>query len=169
MADQPIKKTVSTAIRRERPFQPKTLVVTGFKLRIDKVSGVIDVLLEASGQKGERIIFDPVLLRTNLDTLKKFAASSKVDPDDSAQKEEVSVSETPSFANILHFSRMGDRGETTFAVFSLYDWVEATRPSTGEKATEIKSYDNVVAVSTAAIQKKLILEIILSVSQLFKE
>jgi hypothetical protein len=59
---------------------------------------------------------------------------------------------------------MENRGETIFSVFSLYDWVEATRQTTG--AAEIKCIDSVVVISSAAFQKKLILEIVLLVSQL---
>ena len=87
------------------------------------------------------------------------------DEEDAAQKDDVAVMEQASFANIVHFCQMGGRAETTFGVFSLSDWVEATRQSEGSKTPEIKSFDNVVAISTAGLQKKLLLEILLILGQ----
>jgi len=165
MAEKSTKKTVAIQIRRERQNIPKIVVTTGFKLRPDKGTGLLDVYLESTGQRGERISLDTVLLRSNLDGLKRYAASMTFEQDDAAQKEDVSVSEQPSFSNIVHFSQMGGRAETTFGVFSLSDWVEATRQSEGNKTPEIKSYDNVVAVSTAGLQKKLLLEMIVILGQ----
>lgn len=167
MSDQPPKKNVAITIGRERPFPPKIVVTTGFKLRIDKSSGLIDVLLEASGQKGERIILDPVVLLNNSEHLKRFAASVAIDPDETSQKEDVSVSEQINFSNIIHLSRIANRGETMFCVFSLADWVNESRQST-RKNGEIKSYDVVVSVSTAALQKKMVLELVLLINQLGK-
>src|ERR1700690_1087635 len=166
MADKAAQKVVSITIRRERPFPPKIIVAAGFKLRLDKSSWLIDVLIEVAGQKGERIIFDPIIIRSNLESLKQFVAGTNVDPDGAAQKEDVSVGEQSSYANIIHSSRMENRGETIFSVFSLHDWVEATRQTTG--VAEIKCVDSVVVISTAAFQKKLILEIVLLVSQLLR-
>jgi hypothetical protein len=164
MPEKTTTKTVAITIRRERRNAPKVIVTTGFKLRFDKSTGLIDVLLASSGQKGERVIFDPVLLRTNLDVLKRFVASAGPAQDDAALKEDVSVGDQASFANILHLSSMGGRAESIFGVFSLADWVEATR-SGHDKGAEIVSFDNVVAMSTSALQKKLILELILMVGQ----
>jgi hypothetical protein len=164
MPDKAAQKVVSITVRRERSFPPKIIVATGFKLRLDKSSGLIDVLIEVAGQKGERIIFDPIIIRSNLESLKQFIAGTNVNPDEAAQKEDVSVGEQPSYANIIHSSRMENRGETIFSVFSLHDWVEATRQTSG--TAEIKCVDNVVVISSAALQKKLILEIVLVVSQL---
>lgn len=164
MPDKAAQKVVSITIRRERPFPPKVIVGAGFKLRHDKSSGLIDVLIEVAGQKGERIVFDPIIVRSNLESLKQFVAGSAVNPDDAAQKEEVSAGEQASYANIIQASRMENRGETTFSVFSLYDWVEAGRRTTG--VAEIKCADNVVVMSSAAFQKKFILEFVLLVSQL---
>lgn len=167
MADKAAQKVVSIAIKRERPFPLKVIIATGFKLRSDKSSGLIDILLEVGGQKGERIIFDPIILRSNLNTLKQFAAASAIDPDDTAQKEDLLVGEQPSFSNIVHLSRMENRGETTFSTFSLHDWVEATRQTSG--AAEIKCIENTVVVSSAGFQKKFVLELIILISQLVRQ
>lgn len=164
MADKTTKTTVAIAIKRERPTAPRILVVTGFKLRTDKVSGLVEILLEAAGQRGERVTFDPVVTRSNLTELKRYAASVAVPEDDGAQKEDVTVGEGGAFANMVHFSQMGGRAETIFGTFSLADWVEATRQSKSE-VREIKSYDSVVAMSTAGFQKKLLLELVLVLSQ----
>jgi hypothetical protein len=164
MADKAAQKVVSITIKRERPFPPKMIAATGFKIRHDKSSGLIDVLIDAVGQKGERIIFDPIITRSNLESLKQFVAGSPVNPDDAVIKDEVAVTEQASFANIIHSSRMENRGETIFSTFSLYDWVEAGRQTAG--VAEIKCVDSVVVISSAAFQKKLILEIILAVSQI---
>lgn len=91
-------------------------------------------------------------------------AGTSIEPDGAAQKEDVSVGEQSSYANIIHSSRMENRGETIFSVFSLHDWVEATRKTT--EVAEIECIDSVVVISSAAFQKKLILEIVLLVSQL---
>jgi hypothetical protein len=106
MPDKAAQKVVSITIRRERPFPPEVIVAAGFKLRQDKSSGLIDVLIEVAGQKGERIIFDPVIIRSNLESLKQFVAGSAINPDESAQKEEVSVGERTSYANIIQASCM---------------------------------------------------------------
>ena len=166
MADKAAQKLVSITIRRERLLPPKMIVATGFKLRHEKSSGLIDVLIEAGIQKGERIIFDPIVTRSNLESLKQFVAVKGLDPDESSQKEDISVGEQSTYANIIHAGRMENRGETIFSVFSLHDWVEATRQPAG--TAEIKSVDNIVVMSSASFQKKLILEIILLVSQLPK-
>jgi hypothetical protein len=168
MSDQPSKKNVAITIVRERTFMPKTVVTTGFKLRIEKTSGLIEVLLETSGQsRGEKVALDPVILLNNSDNLKRFAASAGVDADDSVLREEILVSEQTSFSNIVHFSQMGLRGETIFGVFSLSDWVSESRQAT-RTTGEVKSYDVVVSSSTAALQKKLVLELILLINQLSK-
>jgi hypothetical protein len=160
------QKVVSITIRRERPFPPKIIVATGFKLRLEKSSGLIDVLIEAGIQKGERIIFDPIITRSNLESLKQFVSVKGIDPDDAAQKQDIPVGEQSTYANIIHAGRMENRGETIFSVFSLHDWVEATRQPTG--SAEIKSVDKIIVISSASFQKKLILEIVLLVSHLSK-
>lgn len=165
MAEKTTKKTVAISIKRERVNVPKVIVATGFKLRPDKGTGLLDVYLEGGTQRGERICVDTVVLRSNLEGLKRYAASMAFEQDDAAQKEDVAVGEQPSYSNIVHFSQMGGRAETTFGVFSMSDWVEATRQSEGSKPPEIRSFDNVVAVSTAGLQKKLLLEMILALGQ----
>lgn len=162
MADKPAQKQVSISIHRQRPFPIRFIVATGFKLRLDKSTSLIDILIEVGQQKGERIIFDPLLMRSNLESLKQFAASTRTEPDDAAQREDVSVGEQSTYANIIHLSRMEHRSETIFSVFSQHDWVEATRQTAG--AAEINSIDYLSVISSAAFQKKLLLEIILLVS-----
>lgn len=169
MAEKPTKKTVTLSIRRERRDAPKIIVTTGFKLRFDKPSGLLDVYLEGRAQQGERISVDWGLMRLNLDTLRKYAAGLTVDEDDAAQKEDVAVSEQASFANVLHFSHMGLRAETIFGVFSIADWAEASRGSEGSKPPEVRGFDNLVAISTLGVQKKLLLEMLLLMSQQGKE
>lgn len=164
MAEKPAKRMVAIAIKRERLGVPKLMVATGFRLRTDKSTGLIEVLLEGSGQKGERVALDPVLMRTNLEALKQYAANVSVDQDDGALKEDVASGDLSSFANIVNFSQMGGRAETAFGVFSVADWVEATR-QTQEKEPQIKSFDTFVVMSTAGLQKKLLLELILAISQ----
>jgi hypothetical protein len=164
MADKPAQKLVSITVRRERPFPVKIIAATGFKLRLEKSTGLIEVLIETCTQKGERIIFDPIITRSNLEHLKQFVAGTRTEPDDAAQKEDVSVGEQSTFSNIIHLSRMENRGETIFSVFSPFDWVAATRQTTG--VSEISSIDNIVLMSSAAFQKKLLLEIILLISNI---
>ena len=168
MSEKSGKKTVAMTITRERVGIPKVVVATGFKLRTEKSTGLLDVLLECYGQKGERVTFDPLLLQGNLDSLKRYAASLAAEPDDAAEREDVIVGEPGSFANVAHFSQMGGRAETVFGVFCVADWVEASRQPQGGVA-KIQSVDVVVAMSTTALQKKLLLELLLLVSQRGKE
>ena len=168
MAEKPAKKTVSIAIKRDRPTATRTLIATGFRIRTDKETGLTEILLQASGQRGERIAFDPVVMHTNLEMLKRYAAGLIETEDDAAQKEDIAVGEANTFANMMHFSHMGPRAETIFGAFSLSDWVEATRQGKGD-VPEIKSYDTLVAMSTTAFQKKLLLELILMLSEQGKE
>ena len=163
MPEQPVKKTVSISIQRKRPFPAKVFVVTGFKLKLDPICELVEILFQIPGQKGEKIAFDPLVLQNNLEHFKRFIAAVPVDPDETAKKEDISVSDQVNYANMMHMSRMGNRGETTFSIFSLSDWVDQSRQS-GNKT--IESQDNVVVVSTAALQKKLVLEIILTIEQL---
>ncbi len=164
MPEKAPKKTVAIKIKRERLSVPKTIVAEGFRLRPDKGTGLMDVLLEGTGSRGERVILDPELTRSNLDILKQYAAGVAEDPDDSAEREDITVGEAPTCANIVHFSRMGNRAETIFGIFCLADWVEATR-QTNEKAVEIKALDVLVVMSTAAFQKKLVQDLIISINQ----
>jgi hypothetical protein len=164
MAEKPAKKAVSVAIKRDRPTAPRVVVATGFRLKPEKETGLVDILLQVTGQRGERVSFDPLVIRTNLDMLKRYAVGLSVDADDNAQKDEVSAGELHTFANMVHFSHMGPRAETVFGVFSIADWVEATRQGKAE-VPEIKSYDMLVTISTAAFQKKLLLELVLLLSQ----
>ena len=93
MPEKPTKKTVAVSIKRARVHVPKIVVATGFKLRPDKSTGMIDILFEVSGQKGERVVLDPSLLASNLDILKRYVAQVPGQQDDSAKKDDVPVSE----------------------------------------------------------------------------
>jgi hypothetical protein len=160
MAEKPSKKLVSITIKRERPAPPRVIVATGFRLRSDKSTGLLEVILETAGKVGERVTFDPIVMRSNVDMLKRYVAETAASEDDAAQKEDLNAGETATFANMVHFTRMGGRAETIFGLFSLSDWVEATRHGKSD-GQEIKSYDNLVAVSTVGFQKKLLLELVL--------
>src|SRR5882724_7827591 len=127
MAEKETKKTVAVSIRRERRSLPKIIVTTGFKLRVDKATGLVDVYLEAIGQKGDRVTLDPALIQSNLEMFKQYSARLAVDPDDSALKDDVTVSEQMYFSNVLHCSNSGVRAETIFGVFSAADLHEAKR------------------------------------------
>lgn len=168
MAEKTGKKIVAISIKRERIGLPKVVVATGFKLRIEKATGLIDILLDCYGQKGERVTMDPVLVNGSLDALKQYAAGLTAEPDDTAEREDVMVGEMGSFANVAHFSHMGGRAETVFGVFCVADWAEASRRPQGG-TPEILSVDVVVAMSTTAFQKKLLLDLVLLVSQRGKE
>ena len=168
MAEKPPKKTVALAIKRERINPPKIFVATGFKLRFDKASGLLDILLGTASQRGERITFDPVIMGSNLNNQKRYVAEVDSQEDNSTQKDDLSVGENASFANIIHFSRMADRAETIFGVFSISDWVEATRQE-APATPEIKSHDSLVVMSTTGFQKKLLLELVLLLNSLEKK
>lgn len=157
MAEKPAKKTVSIAIKRGRPVLPKVVVATGFRLRLDKQTGLIEILLKAN-PRGERVTLDPIVVGSNLGIFKQYAAGLGIEPDDSAEMEDVTVGESNTFANIVFLTHMGHRAETTFGLFSLHDWVEAGRQPKAASA-EVASHDVLVAVSTTAFQKKLLSEL----------
>jgi hypothetical protein len=165
MPEKPAKKTVTIGVKRERRETPKIVVATGFRLRPDKVTGMIELLLETRpSQRGERIILDPIVLVSNLDEFKRYAARLSVAEDNAAQKDDILFGETSTFANMIYFSQMGARAETAFAAFSVSDWVEATRQTKGEVA-HLSSYDTLVAMSTVPLQKKLVLELSLMLTK----
>ena len=168
MADKTGKKTVSMTVNRERVGLPKVVVATGFKLRAEKSTGLIEVLFECYGQKGERVSFDPIMLQGNQDALKKYAVGLAVEPEDTAEREDVPVADYGNYSNIAHFSQMGGRAETIFGVFCLNDWVDATRKIQGGNA-EIKSVDVIAAMSSIGLQKKLLLDLLILVTQRGKE
>ena len=161
MAESPTKKTVTISIKRSRPYPAKTVIVTGFKLRPEKSTGMIEVLLETAPQKGERLVLDPVFIQTNLEHIKKYVAQVPINHDDSAIKEEVFVTEQAGYSNMMHFSRVGNTGEIIFGVVSLSDWANETRQATRSANGEIPCFDSVVAITTAPVQKKLLLELLL--------
>jgi len=170
MADK-VSKKVAILIKPERTPQSKAVAATGFKLRFDKGSGLLDVFLEVVGgqQRGERIVLDPTILLSNLDSFKKYAASLVAEQDDTAQKEDILVPEYFNFANIVHFSNLGTRAETVFGVFSFHDWVEASRSDSGQKQEQISSFDCLAVFSSSRMQKKMLLEMIVILGQLAKE
>jgi hypothetical protein len=168
MADK-LSKKVGILIKRERTPESRVIATTGFKLRFDKVTGLLDVFLEvAGGQRGERVVLDPTILLSNLDSFKKYSASLVSEQDDAAQKEDILVSEHSLFANIVHFSNLGVRAETVFGVFSFHDWVEASRSDGGQKQ-QISSFDSLAVFSSSGVQKKLLLEMMMLLGQLAKE
>jgi hypothetical protein len=149
-----LAKKVAILIERERTAATKMVAVTGFKLRFDKVTGLLDVFLEVvGGQRGERVVVDPTILISNLDNFKKYAVSLMAEQDDASQKEDILVSDRSHFSNIIHFSNMGARAETVFGVFSFHDWVEASRAESGKKQ-EVSSFDELAVFSYSGIQKK---------------
>jgi hypothetical protein len=165
---EPTKKTVQIGIKRTRPFPPKIIVLTGFKLKLDKVAGLVDIFLELRGQqKGEKVTFDPVLTLTNMDHLKRFVTGVAINPDETVVREDIHTDQS-TYSNIVHLSRVGNTGETTFSVFSLSDWVNESRQAT-RTTGEIISHDVVVVVSSAAAQKKLIIDLVLLLEQLNSE
>jgi hypothetical protein len=168
MAETSPKKVASIGILRTRPFPPKYIVANGFKLRIDKLTGLIEISLETNPQKGERLVFDPVITRANLDHIKKYVTAVPVDPEDGALRDEILVSEQTGYTNVIHMSRVGNSGETIFGVFSLSDWANQTRQSTRSATGEINSYDSIVLITTTPVQKKLLLELTLLIEQLNK-
>ena len=134
-----------------------------FKLRVDKLNGLIEVQLQANGAKGARVMLDPSFLRGSLSVLKEYVAGVPGDPDDQSQKDEIAnTSEDIYFANIVHTSHVGVMSETIFGVFSLHDFVDASRAAQEKSldSREVVSVDNLVAISAPGPQKKLILELL---------
>jgi hypothetical protein len=180
MAEKPDKtdKRVGIQLVRSPVMSAPVLVATGFRLRVDKSLGLIDVFVEGLGSKNARVCFDPIIVKDNLAILTQYVTKVGSEPDDSAKKEDVTVSDPIYFANIVHLSHMGGRSETAFAAFRMYDWVEAakkpdakaveTKTADGNKAA-INTYDILLIESTAAWQKKFVLELILALNQFNKE
>jgi hypothetical protein len=166
MPEKPIQKQAAVVFKRRRSETPSIIPVIGFKLRLDKATGFLDIFLQAHGQRNERVTVDPSLMRTNLAVLKGYVASLVFDQDDASLKEEIAVPEQGTFANLIHFAQMSGQAETVFAVFSISDWVTITnepQPAKTEKPLEIPSVERLVALSSPGLQKKLILEILLAI------
>jgi len=161
------EKKVAISMERGQHGNAPVVIATGFKLRPEKATGLLDVLIECLGQKNARVCFDPVIVKQNLQTLKEYVARLGVEPDDLAIKEDVTPSDQVYFANVVHLSQMGGRSETAFAAFRLSEWVEATRKD-GKSAT-VTSYDTLVMVSSAELQKKFVLELLLALKQYYNE
>lgn len=166
MPEKPTKKTVTITLKRIRTGIPKVVVASGFKLRPDKATGLIDVYFEITGLKVERVTLDPVLLRTNLNSFKQYSASLVAEQDDAAMREELPGADVTTAANVVHFSQMSGRAETIFGIFSFADWVEATRQS---KPIELNSMDVLVVMSTVGVQKKFLLELVLAINSLTQQ
>jgi len=162
------EKKVSITLVRERLNAAPIVIGTGFKLRPEKGTGLLDVFIEGLGQKSARVCFDPVIVRTNLDMLKRYAAGILTDPDDSAPKEDVPATEQVYFSNVIHLSQTGGRAETIFGVFRLAEWVEATQKTDGKPA-QITTSDSFVVMSSPGWQKKFVLELLLALSHHSKE
>ncbi len=60
---------------------------------------------------------------------------------------------------------MAERAETIFGVFSAFDWIEATKQSGLVVAAQVDAIDNIVVISSPGFQKKLLMELILTISQ----
>src|SRR5581483_3412395 len=150
------KKSFSLNIDRERKFAPKVIVATGFKVRIDKTTGFLDYYLDSPVNRGERVLVDSSLLKSNLEMVTRYVSGLEVNPDDKSQKEDVVVGEQANISNIMHFSHMGDRAETIFGLYAISDWATAVR--SGDSSSIIKSNDVVIVLSTTAMQKKMVLE-----------
>jgi hypothetical protein len=164
MPEKPTKKVVAITIKRERSAQARAIIATGFRFRLDPKLGVVDLILEAAGARAERIMLDPVLIRSNLESFKRYAANVTGEADDSVLKSDLPLPEHACYANMAHFSQMGERAETIFGCFRLADWVEATRaPQAG--AREITSFDVLAILSTTGLQKKLILELVIALGR----
>jgi hypothetical protein len=165
MPEDPSKKLVAISVTRTRPFPPKVVVASGFKLRHDKVNGLMDLLFELSDRSSERLTLDSVIIRTNLDMFKRYIAGMREDQDDAAEKDDIPSASSPSFANILHVSHIGPRAETIFGLISYADWADAARKTQSSAEAKIISTDSLVVFSSSAFQKKLLLELTLSLVQ----
>jgi hypothetical protein len=162
MPPSPQKKSVSIVIKRNPASSPRNIIASGYRLKQDKANGLIEILLEVAGQRGERVIFDPVLLGRNLNTIKPYLSSLAMDADDGAQKEDVPVGEVSNYSNVIQISQFGTRAETVFGIFSFSDWANAARSDSTAADKEILSRDSVVVFSTAAWQKKFLFDFVLA-------
>lgn len=161
MADKPTKK-VSITLRRQRVGIPRCLIANFFAIRSDKSRDFVEVIIEPEGQRNERVTLDPTMLRSNMAMLTSYAARLQVEADDHTQKEAIPLPEQSTYANIIQFSQHGKRAETIFGVYAMADWVEAMREGQS-RTSEIKSIDSVVVISTTALQKKFVLELLLAI------
>jgi hypothetical protein len=161
MADKFTQRTVGIKINRLKRYDAKVVRAVGFKLRPDDEMGLIEVQIAQKGLKAERILFDPLLLKGNTESLEQYVGSIPETEDDASLKEEIApLSDTEIYSNIVHLSFSGDRAETVFALFRWYDWVEATAP---KSSREVDSADALVLVSTKSFQKKLALELLAAI------
>lgn len=165
MADKSAKKTVQLRVTRGLGILPKIIVASAFRIKQSAgPGGLIDLIFEGSGIRNERVVFEPSLLSSNIGMVKNYAAKIKGGADDNVQKEEIPLTESTTFSNIAHFSQLGEVAETNFGVYSLSDWVQATREQS-DKSVDIQSVDAIRIISTIAFQKKLLNEFILAISE----
>ena len=166
MAERGIKKS-SISISRRRLAMPKVIVASRFNIRGEKANGgYLEFLFEPidKGSPSERITFDVTIVRPNLDMFKQYATGLKVEEDDKAVGRDIPFPAASAFANILHFSHIGTRAETIFGVLSFTDWADAARKARTEDCeAEANSVDVVSIYSTIALQKKLLMEFIVTV------
>jgi hypothetical protein len=153
-------KNVAISVKRHKRPEAKIIQATGFRMRLDKGSGFVEIDVERRGRKGERVSFDPVILRSNLQGLKEYVASLPYDIDEQSIKEEVSVSDFDTYSNVIHICQVGGTAETIFSFFRFADWVEASRQESKSADREVFSDDGIVVISNPGLQKKLLLELI---------
>lgn len=165
MAEKTTKKqAVALTVTRKRPFPVQVVMATGFSLRYDKYLGLIDVKFEASGQAAERVLLDPTIIQDNLGIFKSYVARMPGEQNDAALKEEIMVG-PGRLANIVHFCHMGLRAETIFGLICLSEWLESGRKGATQGAATVESNDVLVVYSTREFQKKMLLEMIIVLSQ----
>src|SRR5579871_1006482 len=105
MAEKPSKKSilppgyVSVKVLRERQGSPPLIFSTAFRLRVDKKTGMIEVVLEGTEGRRERVMVDPFIFRHNLDNLTQYVSGLNCEPDDDANKEEIPANQQSIYSN----------------------------------------------------------------------
>jgi hypothetical protein len=161
MAEKVGAKQVEMTVTRVSRADSKLVQATGFKLRLDKSRGIVDVQLEQRGLKAERVSFDPLIIKSNLRAFKEYAAGLTCESDETAMKDEIGpLTEADTYSNVIHLCQTVGRAETVFGLFRWADWVEASRPQKGASTREVESWDALVIISTNGFQKKLVLELL---------
>ena len=160
------QKRGSISISRGRLQMPKIIVAPRFSIRGEmKNDGYLELLFEPMDKSSpsERITFDVTIVRGNMDMFKQYAAGLQVEADDMAVAKDIPFPAASAFANILHLSHIGARAETIFGVLSFTDWADAARKAKKEDSNaEVNSVDVVTVFSTIALQKKLLMELIVT-------
>ena len=160
MAEKVGAKQVGILMKRAGRPDGKLVQATGFRLRFDKSKGVVDVQLEQRGLKAERVSLDPLIIRTNLNMLKEYAAEVPCEADETALTDDiVALTDADTYSNVIHLCQMGGRAETIFGLFRLADFVDATRQK-DVSTRVVESLDALVVISTSGFQKKFVLELL---------